>query len=465
MFTTVVQGISGFIAKLPNLEKLFPTEESRYNAYVKLLYFTLIVKFLSKVLEVVGKSLGRSQDPSIFTSLVVIVASLAVFAATIGLLYVGLYITVKSGVLEYVLKLLLGLIVSSLICGFLSLILGPLAPIIAVIAAIFANRRRFAVIKKYKSYVYYSIGMIAISSICAIITIIGLFIAGATRGRSAFEPVLILVALICGIGVFAAPIVIMHYALKKEMGKGTPFLQVIKLMNVMPLTLLFICFSSMTLTHLNYFSGDSVFGGVDGDPLGFGDSAVAHAAADADVSGVHSMDMGATDNTFVLAPDDFAGSPVATSHPIGMDATPVTHTDTSVMRADASSIQENVSQSVQDVSQPDSATLYDNNGLAHETIKQTGDNHYVIQDNMGHMTGQAYTDPVTGKATIHTQDFSASITSDGTIHNDMGLQNGNVKTMYNGDQIIQDAQGQNIGKIKADGTILDSKNMSNGKFK
>ena len=466
----LVNGLSTVIAKLPDLEKMFPTEQSRYKAFIRFLYFALFVEIVSTILKamsrqpsyIINQAYGQGYQEH---SLLMLFTSLFVIISIIGITYVMLYIYVKSGFLEFVLKLFLGLLVSSIITCILFAILGSIAPIIGIIAAIIANRRRLALLKKYKSYVWYSAGYVLIPIICIILALGSFFLSHLLRNSiipTIISPLFIILAVL-------APVLITHYALKTEMAKGSSFLQVMKLLQVIPVMLVFCFFSYMTLLHINAFSDESILGHLDGDPLSTGnDVGIAHASPVINGTSIDHSD------PFSSNSDDFSGRPTAPPHPLNVD--PLIP-DSSIMNSDTTVVSQptiNVPHPIDaqpnavapDLSaQPNAATLYNNNGFAHETIKQTSPDHFVIENNMSQSTGTANVNSVTGTITIHTQADTVSMSSDGAIHDASGLQMGRIAEQPNGDKIVMDSEDQTVEIIKSDGSILNPQHQSVGKIK
>ena len=263
----VVVFINGLLLKiigfLPNLEKRFPTEESRYSAFKKIFYLGVIscsmITFLCNILD---NPRLMYKYPAIYEFLdeystifsLIIISSVIIswiFAYTV------FYIFVKSNVIKFILKLVLNIFIGLLICSALSLLIGPLSPILTIILAIIANKKRFAILSNYKSYVVYAIFSQVLPIVCFVMLVIILFIAllsGNTgRGLDFVLSILLLVA-------FLAPIITMNYALNKEYKKGIPFLQFMRIYQTIPFVILLCLSSYLTMTRISGLSGDSIFG-------------------------------------------------------------------------------------------------------------------------------------------------------------------------------------------------------------
>lgn len=266
MIDRVVEIINGLLLKiigfLPNLEKRFPTEESRYNAFKKIFYLSVISSIITFLCNVFNNPRLIYKYPAIYEFLdeystifsLIIIASVIIswiFAYTV------FYIFVKSNVIKFILKLVLNIFIGLLICSALSLLIGPLSPILTIVLAIIANRKRFVILSKYKSYVMYAIFSLVLPIVCFVMLASILFIAllsGNTgKGLDFILSILVLVA-------FVSPIITMNYALNKEYKKGVPFLQFMGIYQKIPFIILLCLSSYLTMTRISGLSGDSIFG-------------------------------------------------------------------------------------------------------------------------------------------------------------------------------------------------------------
>ena len=262
----VVVFINGLLLKiigfLPNLEKRFPTEESRYSAFKKIFYLGVISSMITFLCNILDNPRLMYKYPAIYEFLdeystifsLIIISSVIIswiFAYTV------FYIFVKSNVIKFILKLVLNIFIGLLICSALSLLIVPLSPILTIILAIIANKKRFAILSNYKSYVVYAIFSQVLPIVCFVMLVIILFIAllsGNTgRGLDFILSILLLVA-------FLAPIITMNYALNKEYKKGIPFLQFMRIYQTIPFVILLCLSSYLTMTRISGLSGDSIFG-------------------------------------------------------------------------------------------------------------------------------------------------------------------------------------------------------------
>lgn len=513
MLDQIVNFIQNIIKKLPNLEKKFPTEESRYSAVIRLAYvgsvssmILTIIKFFNTSNEYIVRGRRVVEEPSLLLSLVMLVLGICALIASVAILYVGIYVAVKSKALKFFVKILVGMLTGGILMALVFKILGPLATFISIIIAIIANRKRLAIIKKYKQFVWYSLGINVLPYVCGIIGLVAVLIGEYTRKNGYVARVDMDAVAMCFLLLyFFMPAIVTHYALNRERAKGRKFLDTIFLMNAVPMTL-FMCFLSyLTLTHINGLSGDSVFG-ADGT-----DFFVNH-PLDSNIVNSH---------TIIDTPNNIHMDTEAINSQVTMDVSNSTHIDTSGHFKDMQQKELFNSDITRDLSSPQAAesntsTSYTDFGSSVE-VKETSSggsydtqfgthgindtvitsfehsithpkqmsvqdamgqtvvhastnpdtNKTVFQDGMMQTIGTKTVDPVTGDVTLHSVGGQsvASVTHGGAILNQLGLTEGTVSTNHMGDILIHDAQGQLINIIKSDGTVMDALHQKIGEIK
>lgn len=471
----LVNAITNFIKsvcnRLPDLEKIFPTEASRYNAFIKLLYIGLFAYIIGKILKGLSKPtihiIGYRQvveEPSMLSALFMLLCSILVLVVVIIAIYTSIYIFVKSGSLDFAVRLFIGFISGLIVMGILNAILGPIASLISVIVSIIANKKRITMLKQYTSFVWYSIGSVIVPLLCllvgGIITLFGTYIHSSI---AFIGMTLLLISLL-------APVLITHYALKKEMSKGRTFLEIMRLMQIIPLVILCCFISFLTLTHFSGLSGDSIFGDPGSDFLAngpihdFSGASTAYAASPdtsfsfTDSAVNNSMDMhdmsGDTNQSFSHSTaDNFAH---VTQSQDFVDNQPVNN-DNVLDNSDINLSESHTNTTVQ-------------NNIGHTVMTaKTNDitGNTTFQDELGHNVGSASTNSVTGDTTLHDNmgQTTGSLTHDGAILNQLNLSDGHIVTLKNGNIAIMDSQHHLIETITADGTIKDPLEQTIGHIK
>ena len=124
-----------------NLERMFPTEESRYDAYKKWIIISAVfgpIAWLSgRALESMIRVAGRSYHvSSSFETWFSILSILSILGAVFSLVsfYISIYIAWKSKVIKSCLKMLLGIFIGFFIMAILSHIFPPLSLIVPIMA-------------------------------------------------------------------------------------------------------------------------------------------------------------------------------------------------------------------------------------------------------------------------------------------------------------------------------------------
>ena len=274
-----------------DLVKTFPTEDSRYDAILKLINGFILCQVICisagiiSVMSMSSRSPGASGIGGLM-SIVGTISTIALVVLNIIFLYVYVYSLWKSGSLQYIFKICIGLLVSSII----GLIFFPLAPLL-ILLAIYVNRKRWEFITHYKRFALYFVVPLVLTFVGLIAGLVMMFL-GMSAGHGSGASILgggsgfIIILFV----YFFIPSLTMRYVYKNEKAKGTPYLMTTKLMIVVPVTIIFLILAFSTLIPHHTFSGDSVFdinhdfishSGVDGTPM---DTAGMHASMDSTVA-------------------------------------------------------------------------------------------------------------------------------------------------------------------------------------
>lgn len=244
-------------ASIFNLCAQFPTEAQRYNAYRWLCIITVVIAGIYQVLEAQYRASVWTSvpffepvpEPSVFLGIFSLLAGIVGIVS----IYVALYIWWKSGIVKYVCCMILGLIVSIIIYITLGKIFTGLA-IIGVIVSIIANYRRWHYLAHYKRYIAYTLGPVIIEVIAIIVGMVS-FVAALFVDSS-----LIMLALIAMFVVVVLPFATTLYILYAEEKRGTPFLQMCRLLFTVPITLVMLIFGLTMILPVHIFSGDALMG-------------------------------------------------------------------------------------------------------------------------------------------------------------------------------------------------------------
>lgn len=476
--------IRSVVQKLPNLEKRFPTEESRYSAYIKFLYLALVYGALGRVLDVMNRPtvhmVGYRQvveEPSMLVTIFTLICSIGLIIASVCIVYTSLYIFVKSGTMQFLIHMLIGFLIGMILMTIVTSIFGPAGTIISFIIAIAANRKRLAILKKYQAFIWYGLGGVILPFIF-LIAGLGIALVG-TYMKSSISYLGFILALM----FFVVPTLVIHYALRRERAKGRSFLETVRLLNIVPIICLCCFFSYLTLTHISGLSGDSLFGPSGHDFLADSsmDAGSFDGAPDMDIVGnahITPVDTVASDasgmNTDLGHMSNDMGavdSPPATSN--FADSTGMNFGDYGASASEEPDPLESLVNAGSQTATPNSPDAFVHatvqNGMGYTNVHATTNpytNETVFQDNMSQTIGSETVNTVTEDATLHDASGQAigSISHDGAILNQLGLSEGHLTRMENGDILVLDAQDHLIQTIKSDGTILNPMNQAVGKI-
>lgn len=138
------------------IEQYLKTEEDKYSKYMSFLYICLSSYFLYSIINfILLDNILLGKRISSFLDFLSTLSSIAMILCTIALLLLSIIIIIKSKVISIVLKMIVGLFISLIIFSVLHLIIKEFAIILTLAIVIYNNRRRIALLKKYKRYFKY----------------------------------------------------------------------------------------------------------------------------------------------------------------------------------------------------------------------------------------------------------------------------------------------------------------------
>ena len=245
------------------IEQYLKTEEDIYSKYMSFLYICLSSYFLYSIINfILLDNILLGKRISSFLDFLSTLSSIAMILCTIALLLLSIIIIIKSKVISIVLKMIVGLFISLIIFSVLHLIIKEFAIILTLAIVIYNNRRRIALLKKYKRYFKY----IALICIVTVFSNILSFLIDTILNKPAIllmildklhiydiENIVHILVFIVTFSPFISLttfVLSMQYILNKEIKKNNvPFLEVIKIMNVLPIILILLIFSFISLLH------------------------------------------------------------------------------------------------------------------------------------------------------------------------------------------------------------------------
>lgn len=349
-------------------------------------------------------------------------------------------------------KIFLSLLISLWIFGLAYAILPGIIPIF-MIFSIYVNRKRFKFLKKYKRYVK-ALFVAYIIYVLSKFFGLGFGYIGITF-LEIFLPDFILISIIYFIYalIYAVPIYYLYRFFKREKeNNGIPYPVSTKICTITFLSIVFLLFGILSGLSHHLFNGDAIF----------------HDFSALDNIGeAHSIDMNNIETAFSSDGTMDVNIPKSTSINTTLENMPSLHEvqpNESVLSNQDFSTHVTLNTELNKI--PDKIILQDNMGMTEGKIVQTSAQDFVLQDSAGQTEITAHADYL-DNIDLQNQmgQHVGTITNDGTIKGADGLTDGNVTTLENGDQIVKDTQGLTVAKIKADGTVLDSQNMSLGAIK
>ena len=233
--------------------KMFPTSDSQYDAYIKFALINVVIGIVAGNISVFNMT---SYDPSESLTVMTLLIEIVAFIFAI---YVLGYITIKAGILKYLGKIFLGLILMPFIWS-IGRILGPdgvgVLFFVSVCFAIHTNYKRKAILEKYSRYILYPMGIILI------MTVFNIFAYYLYYNNSIFYGTVV------SASGFILVFLIMRRFMRNEQAKGISFLDMQRLMCIVPFTAIFYIFSFLTIFHFFDVSPDNVLAdtGVDINP-------------------------------------------------------------------------------------------------------------------------------------------------------------------------------------------------------
>lgn len=262
-----------------DLAKMFPTEESRYDACIKMLKAMLYITIIGMAINIYSFWFESKMEPTGFIgSIYWLVNLINTFIVAIWI-YSEIYCFFKSKTHVFFLKLLAGIIVSVLLSFILGMVLAGGEPIYSLItlpvvalfgttAALIINRKRWAYVKANKRYLLlFFIPMILEAIIFAI-----LYFVNVALIRT--EPLsVILIRFSSMIWASLVFVVYLIHFMKKEKNKGVPFFKSWQMQITVPVTFFFLIFSWITiilgpLFRNNVFLNNGDFN-IDNDTISF----------------------------------------------------------------------------------------------------------------------------------------------------------------------------------------------------
>lgn len=313
--------------KQENYGGRFPTDHSRYTAFLVFMWVTTILSSiclfvknyaLTKTYSLAFGTLrgdmvdgfGYSRQMANLENEYYHFQSMADTAGGIyGLvalfsICVGIYILFKSGVLSYLLKVGLGIFISVLIMLFFGMEFSRLFFPILIVISIWANHKKWKFIRKYLHYIGINVLIIVIGVLSWIAGVVGLIISGLTH-----MPTLLTISFIALlVGIFGPPLAI-HLFLRKEERKGMPFLESMRLLTVVPVTAIFFIVGIVGLISVPALSVHHVVDNFDWGQFDYGLADTGTAAydvgPDVDSAGMPSI----SPDVDLPAGQDFLGNP------------------------------------------------------------------------------------------------------------------------------------------------------------
>lgn len=410
--------------KLPDWENKYPSNDERYDAMIKFMYisffFGALTLFLSGAAEPdVYIERGRRvvEEPSTFILLCLGVSTLACIGVTIYSFLLNIYIAVKSGLIKFLLQLVLNIVLGCIAMAIISAILGPIGAIIGIVVAIGANRKRLAILKKYKRYLYTIIALCIIPGLLGAISGILSYLL-----KSSDSTLLALVAIVVSILTVASPMLITRNLLRTQQKNGVAFLDTMRIFQAIPFVMFCCLLSFLTLIHVTGISGDSVFGdsGSDflaGDPNG-GISGEGHAEAASIDSSIGQHSTGFVHNS-VGAENavNVHGSHISNNGNIGVEPVSMDGAVTSNVQVHSSSI-----------------------GAENVAVPHNDTTTYQISDENMNLQGSVALDS----------------NGDGTIQNSYGFKTGTVSHDALHNTVVSDNAGNKVGSVDTTGFIHDA---------
>lgn len=332
-----------------NLEKIFPTEESRFEAYKKWIVISAIFgpiawlseKALVAMIRVAERSYQVSSTFETWLNFLSIL-SIAGLIFSVVSIYIGFYIAWKSNVIKSFFKMLLGIFIGFFIM-FTLLSIFPLLSFIVPVIGLASNWDRF---KRYwesnDRFVKDNFKLAGMGFLALVCLLIGGLASFATS-RYQFNAAPLVLGLLAAIGLwFVFPPIYIINVFNREKELGNTFYKSFYQFNM---TGIFIAFSILALTasiHHNLFDGNGIVDDLTGnfsDSTMTGSEHIYSATPDmttthiADISDMHSEMPG--DASFDMG--GINSDPVGYMHPADLNHSSV-GVDSYVQNPDMSSL-------------------------------------------------------------------------------------------------------------------------------
>jgi len=208
----------------------------------------LFVMNILTFLFILSKTAGTGWNHEV-KSIISISTSLFGFSLAITIFY----IYYKNHIVHFLLKILPSLIVTMLLIAIVTELTGGIGIIIWLAASLYVNKNMFQLLKKYKKYVAYV-------ALCYLIPAVGSHINQSLQSSHIFYMFSIWPALIALIQSMLLLCVLGHFILQEIRDNHKTFLEVIRIMTLLPVYFAYICMGLITVIPVPFFSRKSLFG-------------------------------------------------------------------------------------------------------------------------------------------------------------------------------------------------------------
>lgn len=207
-----------------------------------LMYLLFMLVFY--LLKFVNHITAPAGDDSLLHS----VSSILFALANLAFLLLVIYINYKNKVWHFMFRLLLCAFVTLFPLLFLFSTLGPAGLALWAIASLIANRKLFWVFRHYKKYTIYLVLCYAVLIVISAILFFGGFSAGS--------PWPAMIGLLQGLILLG----MLRCICLDEIRQGKSFLEVLRILALLPASFLFFCIGLLTVIPVRFFSKESLFG-------------------------------------------------------------------------------------------------------------------------------------------------------------------------------------------------------------
>lgn len=261
-----------------NLEKMFPTDESRFDAYKKFVIFGAIFSPFMRIVNAIYAHLIRAMSgmvviPDNYITLYNVLNVLSLIGVFVGLfsLYVSLYIFWKGKILHALLKkalfILVGFIFSYIIytilfylliprsMEFLGAFLGPIvASFLMILVIIITLVIKWSYIRqyteKYRNFVNDSVKLLFVPIVCFLLIMSGVVATLLTTTARQFNGTPFGIAVILAVLIwFIAPPIIVVNMLNREKALKNTFYNAMLQFNMSTLFILCLLFTSLKIAE------------------------------------------------------------------------------------------------------------------------------------------------------------------------------------------------------------------------